>query len=109
MGLIMAFDLPHYSRYINSERIFWEDEESFGLYKANEKIKSLTPEDLINVKITPGLAGRPDLIAQEYYNTPYYSWIIVIYNAPLNPIGWPKQGDVITIPKPSVVDDIIHG
>lgn len=105
----MSFDLPHYSRYINTERIFWDSEESLGLYSVPDRIKNLEPKDLISVKITPGFAGRPDLIAQEYYNTPYYAWVIIIHNSPLNPIGWPKQGDVITIPNSVVVDEIIHG
>ena len=101
--------LPHYSRYIDTERIFWEGNESLGLYVVPEKIRSLEPKDLISVKITPGFAGRPDLISQEYYSTPYYSWIILMHNAPLNTIGWPKQGDTITIPNSTVADDIIHG
>jgi len=101
-------DLPHYSRYVNTKSIFWKDEESLGLYSVPKKIRQLEPEDLIGIKITPELAGRPDLISQEYYNTPYYSWIITIYNAPLNPIGWPKKGDVILIPNSSAADDIIH-
>jgi hypothetical protein len=105
----MASDLPHYSRYIDTEQVFWKKEESFGLYEVSERIKSLKPKDLISIKITTGLAGRPDLIAQENYGTPYYSWVIVIHNSPLNPIGLPKQGDVITIPTATIVDFIIHG
>ena len=109
MGLIMAFDLPHYSRYKDTNKIIYEGSETFGLYLRQDKLQSLKPEDLINVKVTPEFAGRPDQIANEYYNTPYYSWLIVMYSAPLNPIGWPKQGSTILIPKFDIVNDIIHG
>jgi hypothetical protein len=105
----MAFDLPHYSRYKETSRIIWRDSETFGLYQIQDRLQSLEIKELINIKVTSGLAGRPDLIANEHYGTPYYSWIIVMHNSPLNPIGWPRQGSVISIPNPFVVDDIIHG
>ena len=105
----MSFDLPHWSRYKDTEKIVWNDSETFGLYSKQEKLINIKIEDLINVKITAGFAGRPDLISQEYYNTPYYAWVIVLHNAPLNPIGWPRQGDLISVPLSTAVDDIIHG
>lgn len=101
--------LPHYSRYIETEIIMWGSEESFGIYDTQDFLKSLAVNDLVNLKVTPNFAGRPDLISQENYGTPYYSWIIVMHNAPLNPIGWPANGSVISIPKPEAIDRIIHG
>jgi len=101
-------DLPHYSRYANSESIFWNGEQSFGLYEFPERLKNLEPKDLINIKIAASHAGRPDLISEEYYRTPYYSWIIVMHNSPINPIGWPKIGSIVSIPKLDVVDEVMR-
>jgi len=101
-------DLPHYSRYVNTESIFWDGESSFGLYEIPDKIKNLEPKDLINFKVEPGYAGRPDLISEKYYKTPYFSWVIIMHNNPINPIGWPKVGSIISIPKESVVDEVIR-
>lgn len=105
----MSFNLSHYSRYENSERITFGDVDTFGLYKRDNRLKNIKVEDLVNIKITPGLAGRPDLISEEYYNTPYYAWIIVMVNNPINPIGWPRQNDQILIPTPEAADDIVLG
>jgi len=103
------FDLPHYSRYVGVEAINFNGVATFGLYSTPDKIKNLQPRDLISVKIDPGFAGRPDLISQQYYSTPYYCWVIVIYNSPVNPIGWPRGGSTILIPSPSVISEIING
>lgn len=105
----MSYVLPHYSRYKDTEKILWNNNSTFGVYAVPDRLKNLQPSDLISVKITPGLAGRPDLIANEHYNSPYYSWIITMYNSPLNPIGWPKNGDLILIPRPGIIHEIING
>ena len=104
----MSVDLPHYSRYIDTEIVEWEGSNNIGLYQVQENLRNIKVEDLINVRITTGFAGRPDLISQKYYNTPYYSWVIVIHNAPLNPIGWPRQGDLISMPDPRIITNIIN-
>lgn len=101
-------ELPHYSRYVDTESIFWNGEETLGLYELPDRLKNLESADLINYKVQSGHAGRPDLISEEYYRTPYFSWVIVMHNKPRNPIGWPKLGEVISIPKSSVVDEAIR-
>ena len=101
-------ELPHYSRYSNSESIFWNGEKSFGLYELPERLKNLEPEDLVNMKVGAEYAGRPDLISEKFYRTPYYSWVIVMHNNPINPIGWPRIGSIISVPNSDVVDEVIR-
>ena len=43
-------------------------------------------------------AGKPYLIANEFYGNVSYMKILMIYNNVLEPSGWPNVGDVIRIP-----------
>jgi hypothetical protein len=106
----MSFDLPSWSRYKFSDAITTEDgTRTFGLAKLPDLLQNITEEDLISFKVESGYEGRPDLISQDQYSTPYYAWLIVMHNSPLNPFGWPKKGDRILIPDPLLVNDILRG
>jgi hypothetical protein len=108
-------NFSHYSRYINTDQIQFKDDKStntintVGLYLIPDSISKLKPHELLSVKIGPELAGRPDLISEQQYGTPYYAWIVVMVNRPLNPINWPKNGDRILVPTQLTIDSILDG
>lgn len=53
--------------------------------------------------VTNRTEGRPDLISNEVYNTPYLDWVIVAFNNPLENLNWPRAGTTIEYPDDSVV------
>lgn len=56
-----------------------------------------------NVIITSDLEGRPDKIAQAVYGDDKLDWVIIAFNSPLNPLGWPKTGERVEYPAESIV------
>ena len=100
--------LPHYSRYVGVNSVVHNGHKSFGLYLIPSTILNIPSSSLVSVEIVSGLEGRPDLISNKYYYTPYYDWVIIMYNRPINPIGWPKLGSTILIPTLEAVNNIIY-
>lgn len=82
-----------------------EGAETFGLLTKYSFLdpKNLTQQQVIKLTITPNLVGRPDLIANQVYNSPVLDWVVVLFNKPLNPVGWPANGTVITLPVARIV------
>ncbi len=103
----MPYNLDYYSRYINTDRIVFSGNPTFGLYKRPEIFDQLTDDDVTHLKIDWKYAGRPDLIALEAYGSHQFYWILVMYNSPKNPIGWPFVGTTIKIPKQSAVSTLL--
>lgn len=93
------------SRFGLSQPIIVDGVSTFGLLTKYPFLnpKNLTQQQVTKLTITPDLAGRPDLIAQKLYNSPVLDWVIVLFNKPLNPVGWPVNGAVISAPVVSVV------
>lgn len=102
----MADNLPDpQSRFGLSTPIIFDGVETFGLMTKFPFLdpNNLKPTDIITMAITPDLAGKPWAIAQKLYNSPVLDWVIVLFNKPLNPVGWPAIGTVISAPTISVV------
>jgi len=51
------------------------------------------------VKIPAGYAHRPDLIANLFYGSPEFMWILLFSNGILDPFQELNVGDIIFIPK----------
>lgn len=75
------------------------------MYAKQEFLKpgNLQQNEIMTIKITNDIAGRPDLIAEKIYDTRFLDWVIIMYNKPLNTIGWPKVGTTIQTPTKSTV------
>lgn len=93
------------SRFGLSTPIIFDGVETFGLVTPYSFLNpdNLKPTDITSLAITPDLAGKPWAIAQKLYNSPVLDWVIVLFNKPLNPVGWPAIGTVIKAPSVSVV------
>lgn len=93
------------SRFALSTPIVFNGVETFGLTTSFPFLdpNNLKPSDIVTLTITSDLAGKPWAIAQQLYNSPVLDWVIVLFNKPLNPVGWPAKGTVIKAPSISVV------
>jgi len=101
----MAIDTDSLSRFKFSESIIRDGKETFGMWKRPDfmKVENVSDTDVFYFSIDQSTAGRPDLISQQMYGTPMLEWVVIMFNRPLNPIGWPKSGTVIKLPTQSVV------
>ena len=101
----MTIEKEPQSRFNLSTPIIFNGVETFGLLTQFPFLdpNNLQPADIVTLTITPDLAGKPWAIANQLYNSPVLDWVIVLFNKPLNPVGWPKNGTVIKAPSNSVV------
>ena len=101
----MAISLDSTSRFRETEPVIKDRRETFGLWNRPEQLieENLNEEEMIRLVIDQRTAGRPDIISQEQYGTPFYDWIIIMFNRPQNTMGFPRAGTVIKIPTSAVV------
>lgn len=101
----MTIEKEPQSRFNLSEPIVFNGVETFGLITKYPFLdpNNLSESDIITLTITPDLVGKPWAIANQLYNSPVLDWVIVLFNKPLNPVGWPQNGTIIRAPKDSVV------
>jgi hypothetical protein len=82
-----------------------DGKETFGLWVEPAFLKREFDEqrDIIRIQIDARRAGRPDLIAEEVYGSFAFFWVLIAFNRPKNPIGWPPIGIVIRAPLKEIV------
>lgn len=104
----MSLEVDSLSRFKDTEALVKDNVETFGLWVRPDFLKpgNLKEEEIITISVDQKFAGRPDTISQEYYNTPYLEWVVIMFNKPLNTVGWPEAGSVIRIP---VREQVIRG
>lgn len=93
------------SRFYGAEPIIVNGRTTFGRWSRPDWLKeeNIASTDVLLVSIDQRFAGRPDLIAQEYYNDYNLEWVITMFNRPLNPLGYPKAGTTIKLPSKKIV------
>jgi hypothetical protein len=101
----MPINTDSNSRFKFSESVIIDGKETFGMWKRPNfmKIENVPDTEVTYLAIDQSTAGRPDLISGLMYGTPLLEWVVIMFNKPLNPIGWPKAGTVIQLPSTSVV------
>jgi hypothetical protein len=93
--------LNSYSRLLRTPEIIYNGRETFDVWS---KHRFLTEEvDSGVFVVSSGYAGRPDKISAVLYGTPYLDWVLIAYNNPLEPFGWPASGSIIRYPLDSEV------
>lgn len=109
MDINMSIELSTFSRFFQTEPIVKDDIETFGLWKRPDflKLEELGEDDLITIIIDSNLAGRPDQISLMQYGTPFLEWVVIMFNRPQNPLGWPRLGSIIKIPRKSLVRQFV--
>ena len=87
-------DVPLNSRYLKTEVIKHDNEETLGLWPGEDW---LTSAPALTIVTTASQAGRVDLIADEYLGSVDFWWAILYYNNKTD-INWPRAGDEVSIP-----------
>ena len=102
----MAVNIRANSRFVNSTPILTRDGiETFGIMKKFRFLdRSNLSEDNIRIFVADSrAAGRPDLIALDFYKNSDLHWIPILFNRVENPFSWPLNGQVIELPSPAAV------
>lgn len=98
----MPLSVASNSRYkISTPIIAMTGVETFGLMK---KYDFLATKNYIEYKVAQDRVHRPDLIALDVYGSVAYYWIVLMYNKPRNPFGWPENQAVIRLP---ALDEVV--
>lgn len=102
----MAVDGRTNSRFAKSSPIFTRSgEPTYGIakkYKFQTK-SNLSDDQVGSFTVTADFVKRPWVIADEIYGNPDLMWVLITFNGVMNPFGWPRLGQIIEYPKPSVV------
>jgi len=91
----MPIEPPTGSRFVESEPIIENGQETWGLWKTPTFMQNLKDEDYIRYSVTNQMAGRPDKISDDIYGTTIYDWTLLAVNHVSDPLDWPKTGEVI--------------
>lgn len=83
------------SRYSLTDIINFKNKITYGLFKNLPWIENASLENIGTFVVTTELEGKPDLISNSLYGTPDYYWVLILLNKPLDPLDWPKTGQVI--------------
>lgn len=105
----MSIETTSLSRFNQTEPVIRDGRTTFGLWVRPLAVdpNAIDEQDLITIKVDQQHAGRPDVIANEQYNTPYLEWVVTMFNRPLNPLGWPQAGLIIKIPSKQAISRLI--
>ncbi len=97
-------ELNSLSRLKTTEPIITDGIETFGRWNMPSFLKIRPSDNNIQIfRVTPALEGRPDLISNQVYGTPFLDWVVIAFNGPNDVLNWPKAGDVIEIPSEDIV------
>jgi len=101
----MPIELDSFSRFLETQVIIVDGKETFGSWKEPEFLKRELDEQLeiIKIRVDNTTQGRPDIIANDLYGSPQFFWVLIAFNKPKNPVGWPPTGAVIKAPTSEVV------
>lgn len=92
-------DIPQNSRYRRTPPVKFNGSDTFGPWEEPEFLNS---EPLTTIIASGANAGRADIISNDFYGTPDFFWAIIAYNRSTD-INFPKAGDEVRIPRPSLV------
>lgn len=94
-----------FSRFKKTEQITRLNVKTYGRWARPDFVdqSKLEKKDIFSLSINQTFAGRPDLIALEFYGVPQLEWVVTMFNNPLNPLGFPVAGSVIKLPSKEAV------
>lgn len=101
----MALRQDTLSRFNETDTVVRDGKVSYGLWARYDFLdpNKLNEEDILTINVDQVTAGRPDLIAVEYYETALLEWVVVMFNRPQDPLNWPMAASVIRIPTKAAV------
>ncbi len=100
----MALNYNQYSRFKTTEEIIYQNKETMSVWKKPAFLtKNLNPNLVYSFQVTAEYNGRPDLISNRLYKTPYYDWVLLAFNNVTETLNWPPTGLIIKYPDKTLV------
>lgn len=94
------------SRFKRTEAILTpEGLETFGLLTKFRFLirENLDTNQIQRLVVSSEQEGRVDILATAIYGDPRLHWVLILFNNIENPFGWPKNGQIIEFPDPTIV------
>jgi hypothetical protein len=99
-----------YSRFRRTPETVYDGQETIDVWEPPEFLTTNLPPSYISTfTVTSNFEGRPDLISSLIYNSPYYDWVLLVFNNVTNTLNWPPSGITIKYPHASVVITGVSG
>ncbi len=96
--------LDNFSRFKDTPLIIEKGVETYGVWKGFPFTKQRPADEFIGIyQVTSQTEGRPDLIANAVYGTPYLDWVLIMFNNISEVFGWPRAGMAIEYPLETIV------
>lgn len=103
--------MADYSRLDKTDMVIVDGHETKGLWNTPSWLLEKPADSLIfTFNVDNKFEGRPDLISNQIYNTPFLDWVLIAFNAKFyassgarKVLNWPRAGDIIKYPASSVV------
>ena len=93
-----------FSRFFKTQQIIFDSETTYGMWSPPSwLLQRPNNSNILKFKVSNKFEGRPDLIANRLYGSPLLDWVIISFNNVLNPMGWPKAGEIIECPSDQIV------
>lgn len=105
----MSEQLDHGSRFQFTDTVLLQTSdgltvESYGPWRPPSFIRTRPSADKIGrTQVSPGRAGKPDMLSYDIYGTDALDWVLVAFNGAFDVLNWPSAGSVIEYPLPSLV------
>jgi hypothetical protein len=99
-----------YSRFRRTPVTIFSDRETVEHWEKPEFLTVELSESAVNTfVVTANYNGRPDLLSQLLYGSPYYDWVLIAYNNVTDTLNWPPTGLQMKYPVSSMVITGVSG
>ena len=100
-----------FTRFNRTDKIIIDGKETYGFWSQPIWLKERpNDEDILTYNVGNDVEGRPDLISNEIYNTPFLDWVLIAFNNRFFPteeskivLNWPRAGSIIRYPSERLV------
>jgi len=102
--------LGEFSRFTKTNKIIVDGKETYGSWQTQSWLKE-KPDDayILVFRVNNLFEGRPDLISNQVYGTPFLDWVLISFNHKYydneadQVLNWPKAGSIIRYPSEIIV------
>lgn len=99
----MALERLPLSRFAETPAVVFDGQETFGAWVRPDFLTNTDPADVITYVVPAHYEGLPHLLAEEFYGSYLYEWVLIAFNQPTEHLNWPRAGEIIRYPRSDVV------
>lgn len=94
----------YFSQYVATDKLKYDGQLTYGPWNMPSFLKTRPKDEQIGAyTVASPYEGRPDLIAQQIYGSPYLYWVLIAFNQARSSLNWPKSGETIYYPVEEIV------